>query len=181
MQLRDEDLSLMAAKGDQNAFGQILERHYDLIFRIGIKLSGSRGFAEDFAQDICVMLVDKIAQFRGDAKFTSWLYKICLNKYRDDWRKMKTRDRAYEGVKHVSEIAHDPLTEAHSRKEWLVEVMNDLSLDLRMTAVLVIAEGFDQSEAATILDIPAGTVAWRMSEIKKILRARALKEGLADE
>ncbi len=68
------------------------------------------------------------------------------------------------------------IAEAREALDWLAQAMRALPEDLRDTAVLVLDEALTQAEAAEVLGIPEGTVAWRMSEVKKRLRALHLKE-----
>ncbi len=66
----DARLIAAAASGDRDAFGALLRRHYDRIHGLAWQLTGSRADADDIAQDVCCTLVEKIASFRGEAKFT---------------------------------------------------------------------------------------------------------------
>jgi RNA polymerase sigma factor (sigma-70 family) len=77
----DTDSSLIAAAvaGDREAFAQLLERHYDRIHGLAWQLTGSRADADDIAQDVCCILVEKIGTYRGDAKFTTWLHGVTFN------------------------------------------------------------------------------------------------------
>ena len=65
METSDENLVAAANQGDGQAFGLLLSRHYDLIFRLGFRILGARADAEDLAQDICVALPGKLAGFRS--------------------------------------------------------------------------------------------------------------------
>ena len=79
----DADLVASAAAGDRDAFEALLRRHYDRVHGIAWQLTGSRADADDIAQDVCVALVEKIANFRGEAKFTTWLTGVTFNACRD--------------------------------------------------------------------------------------------------
>ena len=83
---------MLAAKGDGDAFRALLERHYDRVFRIALRFSGRREDAEDVAQDVCMSLPAKLKSFRGDAGFTTWLYRVVVNWVRDVQRKQSTSD-----------------------------------------------------------------------------------------
>ena len=90
-QTADERLALSAANGDREAFGELLERHYGRILRLCLRLLGDRAEAEDLAQDVCVGLAKKIRSFRGEARFTTWLYRVVLNAGRDAMRRRASR------------------------------------------------------------------------------------------
>ncbi len=83
----DRELVDGAASGDRNAFEALLRRHYERIYRIAWRMTGSGSDAEDIAQDVCCTLVEKIGTFKGEAKFTTWLTGIVMNASRDHRRR----------------------------------------------------------------------------------------------
>ncbi len=176
MTTSDEDLATAAAHGDQSAFGALLERHYDRLFAFAFRLTGHRPEAEDLTQDICLALPGKLRGFRGESRFTTWLYRVAVNAAHDRRRRAATHAKAADawGDWEISRRAAD--TETRDALDWLTEAMNGLKPDLRDTAVLILAEEMTQADAANVLEISEGTVAWRMSEVKKYLRARAAED-----
>ncbi len=70
----DPDLIGRARDGDRDAFGRLVERHYDFIYRVAWRWAGNRADAEDIAQDVCVRLGRAIRSYRGGGAFTTWLY-----------------------------------------------------------------------------------------------------------
>ncbi|WP_205627916.1 YfbK domain-containing protein [Ruegeria marisrubri] len=83
MMTSDEALARAAASADRDAFATLLTRHYDRMFRLAFRLTGRAEAAEDLVQDICAALPAKFASFRGDAKFTTWLYRVIFNAAED--------------------------------------------------------------------------------------------------
>ena len=75
------------ARRRQGAFGRLVERHYDFIYRVAWRWAGNRADAEDIAQDVCVRLGRAIRSYRGGGAFTTWLYAMTLNAARDLRRK----------------------------------------------------------------------------------------------
>src|SRR3954462_12871075 len=90
----DADLVAASVAGDRAAFGALLQRHYDRVHGLAWQLTGSRADADDIAQDVCCTLVEKIASFRGEAKFTTWLCGITVNACRD----LRRRRRSLSGL-----------------------------------------------------------------------------------
>src|SRR6059058_6416641 len=86
----DADLVAASVAGDRAAFSELLERHYNRIHGLAWQLTGSRADADDIAQDVCCTLVEKIATFRGEAKFTTWLCGIVYNACRDFRRRRRS-------------------------------------------------------------------------------------------
>src|SRR5688500_3820834 len=90
----DTELVSLAVAGDRDAFATLLRRHYDRIHGLAWRLTGSRADADDIAQDVCCILVEKIGTFRGEARFTTWLCGIVYNACRDFHRRRRSwRDR----------------------------------------------------------------------------------------
>ena len=166
----DNDLALLAAKGDGGAFRALLERHYDRVFRIALRFSGRREDAEDVAQDVCMSLPAKLKSFRGEAAFTTWLYRVVVNRVRDVQRKQVISERIHNDYGEVEDLRRGEEAETAKEMAWLGEAMNHLSDDLRETAVLVVGEGLNHAEAGAIMGIKESTVSWRMHELKKQLR-----------
>ncbi|MBM7066281.1 RNA polymerase sigma factor [Actibacterium sp. 188UL27-1] len=176
MTTSDEALAQAAASGDRDAFAALLARHYDRLFGLACRLLGNRAEAEDLTQDICVALPAKLQGYRAEAKFTTWLYRVAMNAAHDRRRRMASRGRAADGWGDWEVNRRHANAEEADRTDWLTRAMAQLKPDLRDTATLILAEDLTQSEAAEILGVPAGTIAWRMSEVKKALRARAAEE-----
>ena len=172
----DETLARAAGTGDRDAFAALLARHYDRLFRFAFRLTGQRAEAEDLTQDICLALPAKLTSFRGEARFTTWLYRVAVNAAHDRRRRAATHAKAADGWGDWEIARRAADRETQDAVGWLEQVMARLKPELRDTAVLILAEELTQAEAARVLGIPEGTVAWRMSEVKKALRTRAEEE-----
>jgi len=164
MQVSDEKLVESALGGDAAAFSVLLERHYDRIFRVAAGVLGSRAEAEDVTQDICLSLPKKLAQFRGDARFTTWLHRVVLNAARDRLRRMKTHSTKASGWGDWELNRQAANQEASEARSWLTNAMASLSPDLRETVTLVLGEDMTHKDAGEALGVSEGTVSWRMSE-----------------
>ena len=176
METGDHDLVLSALDGDAGAFGELLTRHYDLIYRLSFRMLGRRADAEDLAQDICAALPGKLAGYRGEARFTTWLYRVTINAALDRIRKRKTRAKAADGWGEVEALNRAETAEKRDEIKWLRQAMTTLSSELQETVALVLGEELTHAEAANILDISEGTVSWRMSEVRRVLRDLAKAE-----
>ncbi len=171
MEASDLDLARRAKNGDGAAFRHLLERHYDMIFRLGRRLLGSAVEAEDVAQDICLSLADRIASFKGDSRFSTWLYRVVVNACRDQRRKQASRARIQ--ADYMAFAADDAADWADdvARQDWLKTALARLDEALRETAFLVVGEDLSHAEAAEILGIAETTVSWRMHEVRKRLKS----------
>ena len=167
----DPDSTLVAAAiaGDRGAFATLLERHYDRIHGLAWHLTGSRTEAEDIAQDVCCILVEKIGTFRREAKFTTWLCGITYNSC-SDWRRKRRSFRSLsEKLAILTGLASPPDGRDAYDAIWLKSAIARLKPALRDTAVLVGGHQLTHAEAAAILGVAEATVAWRMHEVRRIL------------
>lgn len=178
METSDERLVAMAANGDGGAFHSLLQRHYATIFRVGFRVLGNREDAEDLAQDICAALPKKLASFKGQARFTTWLHQIVINAARDLIRRKQAARRKAAGWGETEVLRRDEASETKAELDWLSNAMASMPQDLRETVALVLGEDMTHKQAAEVLDLSEGTISWRMSEVKKALREIARKEEM---
>lgn len=167
----DADLVAAAIAGDRNAFEALLRRHYDRIHGLAWQLTGSRADAEDVAQDVCCVLVEKIGGFRGDAKFTTWLCGITLNACRD----LRRRRRSLRGLTDKLAVLAGLRSPVDGRDLydaiWLQSRIAKLKPVYREAIVLVVGQQMTHAEAAAILGVAEATVSWRMHEARRMLSA----------
>ncbi len=177
MDTSDETLALAAAGGDRAAFATLLSRHYDRVFALTFRLTGQRAEAEDLTQDICAALPAKLRNWRAEARFTTWLYRVVVNAVHDMRRRQATRARAATGWGDWELARQDEIATQAQALDWLTAAMQQLTPELRDTVALVLGEEMTQAEAGQVLGVSEGTIAWRMSEVKKRLKAIAAKEA----
>lgn len=168
--ISDQELVGLAVSGDAAAFARLIERHYDMIFRVAFKWCGNRDDAEDIAQDVCVKLGSVIRGFKGDAAFTSWLYRITLNAVRDFQRAARRRTDNIAALSVVMQKDHrpDPATEMTQGQMW--RKVRQLPPKQRDAMLLIYAEDLSHAEAAMILQCAESTVSWHVHEAKKRLK-----------
>lgn len=173
----DQALAKRASQGDGAAFRELLNRHYDRVFRVVYTVVKSQSDAEDITQEVWAALPRKLRQWRGEAKLTSWLHRIAVNAAKDALRKSASRARTVAGYAEMKELSRAENVETQKRLNWLQSALETLSEDLRETAALTLGEEMNFAQAAEVLGIAEGTVAWRMSEIRKRLKTLAAKDN----
>ncbi|MFC3084844.1 RNA polymerase sigma factor [Tabrizicola soli] len=177
MDRSDEMLATAAATGDRAAFAALVGRHYDRIHGLAWRLTGVRAEAEDLAQDICAALPAKLRHWRGEARFTTWLYRVVVNAAHDLRRRQTTRAKASLGWGDWEMARQEEIAVQAEAQDWLAQAMTGLAPELRDTLALVLGEEMTQAEAGLVLGVSEGTIAWRMSEVKKRLRAKAREDA----
>lgn len=167
----DPDAALLAAAiaGDRNAFAGLLDRHYNRMHALAWQLTGSQGDAEDVAQEVCCILAERIAGFRGESSFSTWLFSIVVNACRD----LRRRRRSFHGMTERLTVLVG-LTRGPDGRDlvdavWLRSALGRLKPPLRETAALVAGEQLTHAEAAAILGVAEATISWRMHKIRQQL------------
>ena len=174
----DDDLVSLATQGNRAAFEALLRRHYDLMHRVAWRMTGSQTDAQDICQDVCCALVERIASFRGEAKFTTWLIGIVRNACHDHHRRHSTLTRLKGHLAVLAGMATPPDGRDLFRRSWLASELARLSPLLRETVVLVVGEGMTHAEAAAALGVSESTISGRMHEVR---RQAGLAKDIGDE
>jgi RNA polymerase sigma-70 factor (ECF subfamily) len=168
------DLTLIgrARNGDRDAFGRLVERHYDFIHRVAWRWAGNRSDAEDIAQDVCVRLGKAIRSYRGGSAFTTWLYALTLNAARDLKRKSMRESAKTEAFGVHALVsggeAYEPAADDTAERLWAA--VRTLPDKQREAVLLVYGEGLGHAEAADVMGSAEATVSWHIHEAKKRLK-----------
>lgn len=163
----DQDLALRASRGDAGAFEALLRRHYATMHRLAWRQTGSQEDAEDIVQDVCCGLAGRIASFRGEARFRTWLLGIVVNACHDHHRRRATLGRLKAGLTVLAGLGRGPDGRDLYRRTWLASALGRLDPALRAAVVLVVGEGLTHAEAGAALGIAEATVSWRLHEARK--------------
>ncbi len=169
----DEELALKARDGDETAFREVIERHYDRLYRVAYRFFGSAAEAEDVAQDICISLASRIGSFRAASRFTTWLYAVAMNACRDHARRQASQRKGQGAFLAFAEHRAADWADSDERTRWLYLALDRLETPFKETALLVLAEDMSHAEAGRILGVKESTISWRMHEVKKRLKAMA--------
>lgn len=177
MMTDDSELAFRARDGDREAFRALLERHYDVVYRLAHRDLGQPSDAEDVAQEICLSLPRRLKSFRGDSRFSTWLYRVVINACLDFRRKRGTAERLNQSYGETAELLAEAERDRQRQSAWLYRALETLSEDLRQAALLVVAESLSHAEAGEVLGIKEATVSWRMHELRKRLKEIAGTEN----
>jgi len=137
------------------------------------QLTGSDiGLADDLAQETFLRAYKNLRGFRGEARFSTWVYRIAYNCFREHARKRKE----LVGIDEEQlESEHDPQAADPALRHDLMHALNLLPLHERTAVVLCCQNGLSHDEAARVLDIPLGTVKTNVlrgrEKLKKLLAA----------
>ena len=157
MELTDGDLiARVLVDDDQHAFGELVRRHQSSVRGLLRQLTRTDvALADDLAQDTFLRAYKNIRSFRGEARFSTWLYRIAYNCFREDARRRKELvgiDEAQLETEQDTQVADPGL------RHDLMHALNLLPLNERSAVLLCCQNGLSHDEAARVLDIPLGTV-----------------------
>lgn len=180
MEPSDDALVRRARAGDADAFGVLVERHGDRVYRVCLRMLGDREEARDAAQDALVSGFRRISGFRGDAAFSTWMHRIAVNACHDALRR-----RARQPMLHVVEDERQaeppPVADHADRVADAIGVETALARvpeEFRAALVLADVEDLPYEEIAAILGVALGTVKSRVHR-GRVALGRALGEPRA--
>lgn len=97
----DQNLIERTLAGETSAFGELVDRYQNFVFSIALRIVKHREEAEEVAQDSFIKAFDSLSRFRGEAKFSSWLYRIVYHKSLD-WIKKNKREQSFLLVEEIT-------------------------------------------------------------------------------
>src|SRR5207249_551065 len=136
----DLDLARRAKDGDRVAFRHLLERHYDMLYRVAYRFFGNIAEAEDVAQEMAMTLADRVGSFRGDSQFSTWLYRVAINGCRDHARRRRSASELQKSYMAFAEHRAADWADSDGKVRWLYRALDRLEPALKETALLVLAE-----------------------------------------
>ncbi len=177
------DISLVqrAKQSDPDAFQELIERHYPMVYALAYKFAGLRADAEDITQEVFIRAARGIGGFREAASFTTWLYRITLNaaaEFRARHSKHSDGHTAFDELHDLH--THTAAPEQTALALQVLKAIDRLPAHLKEATLLVFCEGFSHKEAAMTLGCAETTVSWRIFQARKRLK-RMLKEEGIDE
>jgi RNA polymerase sigma factor (sigma-70 family) len=157
VELTDADLiTRVLVDDDQHAFGELVRRHQSAVRGLLRQLTRTDvALADDLAQETFLRAYKHIRSFRGEARFSTWLYRIAYNCFREDARRRKELVGINEEQWQARE---DPQTVDPALRHDLMQALNLLPLPERTAVILCCQNGLSHDEAARVLEIPLGTV-----------------------
>ncbi len=179
---RDETLALAAQHGDMEAFAALVDRHKGRVYRTLYQVVGDANEAQDLAQEVFVKVFRSLSSYRGDAAFTTWLHRICLNLAFDWLRARKRRPLTVPlepppGCEEQrptdlpsNEEGPEERTLREERRERLREAIGRLSPDYREVVLLYHFHHLSYQQIADRLGIPVRTVETRLYRARANLK-----------
>jgi RNA polymerase sigma-70 factor (ECF subfamily) len=172
----------MTFPGSRRRIQELVEQHYETLYRYAYRLSGSAADAEDLTQDAFCQAQLKLNQLRDPGRVKAWLFSILRNKYLHllrDARRQTTLP--LDSLGDVPQAPAEPLPDVDPQR--LQQVLNELPEEFRTPVILFYFDDFSYRDIAEQMDLPIGTVMSRLARAKAHLRARLVpgRSALAED
>jgi len=167
----DEALVARARAGDLEALEELFNRYRNQVFSLAYRMTGNPSDAEDLCQEIFLQVMRKVGSFEGRSSFSTWLYRVAMNRSRDYLRRKKRSPELLSQDGDAPE-RFDPqagtspglesVAIASEAQRIVHEALVKLPMSLRAPLVLHELEGMQYHEVARLLKLPVGTVKSRI-------------------
>lgn len=172
----DDDFSLVKKfiDGDESTFRLLVQRHKEKVRNIIYLTLGDSDAVDDIAQEVFITVYKNLKNFRFESLFTTWLYRITVNKCKDYLRKKNVR-KIFVPIKEANgELRNDSVTEKNDISKFVMDAISKLPQKLKVPLLLKDIEGFSYQEIAETMECEIGTVKSRIFRaregLKKILQ-----------
>lgn len=184
--LTDRELIALVLAGDQDLYRVLVDRYSSLVYTAAVRIVGNEDDADDVAQETFVRAYRALGRFRGDSKFSSWIYRIAVNRSLTHLKRCKRRPVTVEMSAAPSMEADVRSTRVEENPEQHVldgefrarvrSAVGNLPGQYRAAITLFYLEEKSYKEVADILGIPMGTLKTHLHRARSLLRGM-LEEG----
>jgi RNA polymerase sigma factor (sigma-70 family) len=179
--LNQTELVLLLQQGDESAFKKLVDEWQDMVYNTALGIVQNADDADDITQDVFIQVYKSVSSFKGDSKFSTWLYRITLGKALDHEKKKKRKKRFgfvqslfggdSEEQIHAVEFEHPGVQmEKKERANELFNALKQIPDNQRIAFTLHKLEGQSYQEVAEIMNTTLYAVESLMSRAKTNLR-----------
>lgn len=177
MVLEGNDTEVIAAcrRGDSDAFRVLFETYKHRVYSIALRYSGDATVAMDIAQETFLKLLSSIGDFRGEANFETWLFRLVVNRCLDHHRRGRRFIPIVTDLLNMVRTSGETVLHQLLRAEFessVQDAIGSLAPEQRIVVVLRYTEGLAYDQIAEILGCSTGTVGSRLNRAHKVLERR---------
>lgn len=170
--VEDEDFVLIRAfqQGDESAFSKLVLKHKDKVRNLVYLTIGDTDYLDDISQDVFISTFHKLSDFRFESKFSTWLYRVTVNKCRDYLRKKKVRQIFTPLQEEIHQRGSRMHTESIDIPGFVQKAISKLPDKLRIPLIMRDIDGLTYKEIAEKLETEVGTVKSRIFRARESLK-----------
>ncbi|MHA7832264.1 MAG: RNA polymerase sigma factor [Flagellimonas sp.] len=171
---KEKELISEIRKGNTRAFSNLVDGYKDMVFTLAIRMLGNREEAEEVSQDVFIKVYKSLANFKGDSKLSTWIYRIAYNSCLDRIKKIKKK-RMYTDLNHIDQIAYADLDTAFhkmvtaERSEMIDRCLSKLSSEDAGVLTLFYLEEKNLQEMEETTNLSTNTLKVRLFRARKRL------------
>ena len=174
-EIGDAECVKRVQRGDTQSFEILVRRHQKTTFNLIYRFLGDYDEATETAQEVFLSAYSSIQQFRGDANFATWLYRIAFNHASSRRKSLNSKLQRHVALEDevVADCSADPETSAERREiqQCVQQALNSLDREDAQIILLRDLQDVRYEDIAETLDVPVGTVKSRLHRARQALRA----------
>jgi RNA polymerase sigma-70 factor (ECF subfamily) len=179
----DDELIERVRRGETRLYADLVQRYQDPVYGMTLRFVRSAGDAEDLAQEAFLRAYRGLDGFKGDARFSTWLYRITWNICADWLRRNRKPGRAAVTIDDVDGVAdgrvdlEEDLLAAEEKREVRL-ALDRLGEKYRNVLILLYYQKLSYDQIAAVLDVPMKTVETRLYRARKLLKENLRRAGV---
>ncbi|MEI6143110.1 MAG: RNA polymerase sigma factor [Mariniphaga sp.] len=183
--MTDNEIIMQIVQGDRNMFRKLVEKYQPMVFRTSMGFLHNKDDADDLTQEIFIQVYQTLPGFKGDASFSTWIYKIAINASLNKIRKTskpnlfqrleiafgseKSKEYSFPIPDHENP---ENILILNEHREWVQQALNSLPENQRIAIVLSKYDDLSQKEIAGIMNTTEGAVEALIQRAKANLREK---------
>jgi RNA polymerase sigma-70 factor (ECF subfamily) len=168
--VHERELVERCRSGDERAFQELVDRYKDLVFALIARTVQDRSRAEDLAQDVFLRIHRGLPYFRGEARLSTWIYRIVANAVMQDHGRAPKMATFDDERRAQAASASDPQFNDFEVRDRLEKAIARLPANYRLLVAAHYLRGVQYEELAEALQLPLGTVKTQLYRAKQQLR-----------
>lgn len=165
----DAELVQASKRGDTDAFSELVRRHRDMVYKVACRFMRDSLLADDLTQEACLKAYRLIGGFRGDCRFSTWLYRVTTSVCLTELNRRKRRNEVPLQADHIAEKTGEEV-ETREMAELVRKCVGKLSTRYEKIVTLYYLEQEPYERIAHEMDVPIGTLKTWMYRARKELR-----------
>lgn len=180
----EKHLLRLAREGDNDAIDQLLQEHFKSIYNLAYRLTGNYDDAQDVISEAFLRVYNALPRFRGDANFSTWLYRIVMNVFLDERKKRRLRQHDSleamvqldegEVQRQIEDDSPGPIEAIERGEEAVIVQRAVLALPEAQRTMIALYhfQELSYEEIAAIMKLPIGTVKSRLNRARLALKSK---------